>query len=334
MTISFFELENWEKEYLKDKFPNHKLNLFSDTLDIRDIKKVKDSEIISVFIYSQVNQKLLSKLPKLKLINTSSTGFEHIDAAYCNKRGIKVCNVPYYGENTVAEHAFALLLTLVKNIHKSWERTRRSDFSLKGLRGFDLQGKTLGIIGMGHIGQHMARMARGFEMKVAAFDPHKLPKLAQELGFKYVSLNTLLKNSDVISLHAPYNEHTHYLINKQNIKIMKKGVVLINTARGGLIETEALIRGLEKKIIGAVGLDVLEGECVIKEEKQLLSPHFRSECDLKIILQDHLLLQYDNVIVTPHNAFNSWEALQRILDTTVKNIQGFLRGRASNVVKV
>jgi len=334
MTISFFELENWEKEYLRKKFPKHQVNLFSDTLDIRDLKKVKDSDIVSVFIYSKIDQALLENLPRLKLINTASTGFDHIDMAECRKRGITVTNVPFYGENTVAEYAFALLLSLTKKIHKTWERTRRSDFSLKGLRSSDLAGKTIGIVGMGHIGQHLARMARGFNMKVLASDPAKLPSLAQKLGFRYVSLNALLRNSDIISLHAPYNQHTHHLINKDNIKLMKKAVVLINTARGGLIDTEALVKALENGQIGAVGLDVLEGECVIKEERQILSPRFRPECDLKTVIEDHLLVQYENVIITPHNAFNSWEALKRISDTTVKNIQGFLRRRPCNVVKV
>ena len=179
----------------------------------------------------------------------------------------------------------------------------------------------------------MARIAKGFDMEVIAFDKFKNPKLAKRLGLKYVSFDYLLKNSDIISLHVPYNKSTHHLINKKAVLKMKNGVLVVNTARGGIIDTSALLYGLNSgKIIGA-GLDVLEGECFIREEKQILSRHFLKECDLKTVLQDHLLLRQPNVIITPHNAFNSWEALHRILDTAILNINSFLRKKPVNVVK-
>lgn len=320
MKICFYELENWEREYLKNKLKKHDVIFSEDKINNKNIKLARDCEIVSVFIYSKVDKKVLDKLENLKAIVTRSTGFNHIDVRECRRRNIKVLNVPYYGENTVAEHTFALMLALSRKIHKAYERTIRGNFSLEGLRGFDIKNKTLGIIGMGHIGQHVARIAKGFEMKVLAFDVKKNKKLEKKIGFKYVSMNNLLKNSDIVSLHCPYNKHTHHLINNKNFKLFKKGAYIINTARGSLIETKALVEALSKGDLGGAGLDVLEEESLIKEEVQLLSKNFPKE-NLENLLQNHLLLTFDNVIISPHNAFNSQEALQRILDTTVENIK-------------
>jgi len=261
-----------------------------------------------------------------------STGFDHIDLKTAKAKNIKVSNVPFYGENTVAEHTLALILALSRRLPDSIERVKKFDFNLDNLRGFDLEGKTLGLIGLGHIGSHVAQMAKGFGLKIIAFDPKKDLKLAKKLDFKYVALDNLLKTSDIISLHAPYNKKTHHLINKNNINQIKKGAYLVNTARGGLIETDSLITALNKGIIAGAGLDVLEEECFIKEEKELLAKPFQKKCNLKTVLQGHVLIQDPRVLVTPHNAFNSHEALQRILDTTVENIQGFLRGKPKNLV--
>ena len=200
------------------------------------------------------------------------------------------------------------------------------------MRGFDLKGKTLGIVGTGHIGLHVARIANGFEMNVLAFDVAENKKLAKKLEFKYVSLEDLLKNSDIITLHVPYNKNTHHLINSQNINLIKKGAYLINTARGGIIETNALVKALDSGILTGAGLDVLEEECFIKEERQLLTKQFPETCNIKTMLQNHVLMQRENVIITPHNAFNSKEALERILATTVENIKGFAGGKAVNMV--
>ena len=331
--IAFFEIEEWEKPYLKEKLKGHKLYFFDDVLNENNVNKAKDLDIISIFIYSKINKKILDKLKKLKLISTRSTGFDHIDLKECKKRKIIVSNVPQYGENTVAEHTFALILNLTRKIHKAWERTRRLDFSQTGLRGVDLRGKTLGVVGSGSIGEHVIRMANGFEMKVIAFDVFKNKKLAKKLNFKYVGFDYLLKNSDIITLHCPYNKHTHHLINKKNINIIKKGALLINTARGALVETDALVNALDKGILGGAGLDVLEEECYIKEDHQVMSKNFPKKCDMKTIIENHILAKKDNVIVTPHNAFNSIEALQRILDTTLENIKGCLKGKVVNKIK-
>lgn len=331
--IAFFELEPWEKGYLSKKLTNCELKFIDEHLNEGNVNDARGVGAIGVFIYSVVNKKILDKLPNLRLIATLSTGFDHIDLKECKKRKITVCNVPHYGENTVAEHTFALILNLTRRIHKAYDRTVRGDFSLDGLRGIDLQGKTIGIVGSGSIGQHVARIAKGFEMRVIASDKFKNLKLAKRLGFKYVSFEKLLKNSDIITLHVPYNKSTHHLIDKRAISKMRKGVLIINTARGGVIETSALLNGLQSGVIGGAGLDVLEGECFVKEEKQILSKHFLKECDLKTVLQNHILLKQANAIVTPHNAFNSWEALHRILDTTIMNINSFLKRKPVNVVK-
>ena len=175
-------------------------------------------------------------------------------------------------------------------------------------------------------------MAKGFEMNVVAFDKFKDKKLEKRLGFRYVSFDSLLKNSDIITLHAPYNKETYHLINKKNINKIKKRALLVNTARGGLIETDALVTALNKGILGGAGLDVLEEECEVKEDKQVMSKHFPKKCNMRILIENHILAEKDNVIITPHNAFNSIEALQRILDTTIENIKAFQSGMPKNTV--
>ena len=320
MKIAFFEIEDWEEDYLKNKLKNQKLLFFKDELNEKTVNPVKNFDIICIFIYSKINKNILNKLGRLNAVVTRSTGFDHINIKECRKKEILVLNVPYYGENTVAEHTFALILSLSRKIHKSYERTIKGNFSLESLRGFDLKGKTIGIIGLGHIGKHVARIANGFEMNILGFDIFKDKKFGKKYNLKYVGLNNLLKNSDIITLHCPYNKKTHHLINKKNIKLIKKEGILINTSRGGIIETNAMVRALAKGNLGGAGLDVLEEETLIKEEAQLLSKNF-SKKNLKNLLANHLLLTFDNVIITPHNAFNSKEALQRILDTSIENIK-------------
>ncbi len=334
--ITFFEVEKWEERYLQGKLSKIKdltMQFFPNPLNNQTIKKIKDANILAVFIYSTIDNRVLAQLPNLKFITTMSTGFDHIDLNSCQDRKIKISNVPYYGENTVAEHTFALILALSRRLEESIERTKKYDFNQAGLKGFDLKNKTLGIIGLGHIGQHVARMANGFAMNVIAYDPKRDNNLVRKLKVKHVSLSNLLANSNIISLHAPYNKKTHHLINKDNIKNIKKGTYIINTARGGLIETQALIMALNKKIIAGAGLDVLEEECFIKEEKELLAKPFQQKCDLRTVLQGHLLIHNPKVLVTPHNAFNSEEALLRILDTTIDNIKSFIAKKPMNIVK-
>ncbi len=333
MKIAFFEVESWEKEYLKNKFPKDEVFFYEEPLSLENINSAEDCTIISTFIYSQIDQNILLKLPNLKMIATRSTGFEHIDIKMAHDNKIIICNVPFYGENTVAEHTFALILSLSRKIINSVERTRKEDFTIDGLRGFDLKNKTLGIIGMGHIGMHVARIARGFEMDVLAYDLKEDKKLAKKVGFLYSDLENLLKKSDIITLHAPDNKGTHHLINSENINQIKRGAYLINTSRGGLIKTQALLKALSEGILAGAGLDVLEEEYFIKEEAQLLSKEFPKTCDLKTVLQNHILLQQKNVIITPHNAFNSNEAITRILDTTIDNINTFISNKLNNIIK-
>jgi D-lactate dehydrogenase len=332
MKIAFFEVKDWEKDYLRGKLKKHTSKFFSEPLSNKNVSKVRNFEIIAGFIGSKVDKKIIDSLPKLKLITTMSTGFDHIDIKYANKKKIVVTSVPFYGENTVAEHTFGLILSLSRNIHKAYVRTTNKNYSIDGLIGFDLKGKTLGLIGGGHIGMHVAKMAKAFEMKVLVYDLKKDNFLAETIGFKYCSFEKLIKSSDVISLHVPYNEKTHHLIGNNEFNKMKKGVLLINTARGGVIDTKALIKALDSKKVGGVGLDVLEDENFIKEEKEVLHNLNHSK-HMNTIMLNKKLLHQDNVVFTPHIAFYSQEALHRILDTTVDNIKGFCNKKVVNQVK-
>ena len=332
MKIAFFELHEWEEKYLRERVDSqNEVFAFRGVLENDDLDKIAGAEVVSPFIYSKLDAGRLAKLSKLKLIATRSTGFDHIDLAECAKRGITVCNVPSYGENTVAEHTFALVLALSRKVHEAFVRVRAGNFSLDGLRGFDLKDKTIGVIGAGHIGLHVIRIARGFGMKVLAFDVRRDNFLAEVLGFEYADVDSLLARSDIITLHAPYNKHTHHLINHDNVGKIKPGAILINTARGGLVDTDALLSALDNKILAGAGLDVLEGEEAIYEEGALLGDAVNPE-RLRQAIQNHVILKHPNVVFTPHNAFNSQEALERILETTAENIAAFVSGKPKNVV--
>jgi D-lactate dehydrogenase len=328
--ITFLEIEPWEKEYISKNMPAEKINYFDQPIDKID-DDLSETEILSVFIYSNMSAQTLKRMPKLKLIATRSTGFDHIDIEACFDKGIAVTNVPTYGENTVAEHTFALLLALSRRLPESIEKTRIRNFSPVGLRGFDLKGKTIGIIGTGHIGAHVARIAHGFAMHILAFDHHPDEELADYFDVDYVQLEELISKSDIISLHTPLNEHTRHMIDLKRIEAMKDGVVILNTSRGGLIDTHALLGALRSGKIGAAGLDVLEEEVAIREETELLYKNYKKE-SLFTVLENHLLACQPNVIITPHNAFNSEEALRRILETTLENIRSFNQQKISNQV--
>lgn len=330
MNITFFELEEWEKKYLTAKCPCQ-LESIEGTLTEDYKGDLSQIDVLSIFIYSKITPKIIKKMPNLKMITTRSTGFDHVDLTACENK-IIVSNVPTYGSNTVAEHTFALILALSRKIVESADKTRINDFSGVNLRGFDLSGKTIGIIGTGHIGSHVARIAFGFGMKILAFDGHKNDNLIKSFGVKYLELDELLNQSDIISLHVPENPGTYHLINKEKFAKIKKGAYIINTARGGLIDTHALLEALEDDTIAGAGLDVLEEECHIKEERQILAKEFPKKC-LVLNIANNILLRHPNVVVTPHNAFNSVEALQRILDTTVENITAFQNGKPINIVK-
>ncbi|MBI3012838.1 MAG: hydroxyacid dehydrogenase [Elusimicrobia bacterium] len=333
MRIAFFEVTDWECDFIRKSSlsQGNEILFFPEELTDKDIARLASCEVISVFIYSRLMRDRLEKLPQVRLIATRSTGYDHIDTETCVNKKIQVANVPFYGENTVAEHTFALILALSRNVHKAYVRTVRGDFSLDGLKGFDLKGKTLGVVGAGHIGLHVIKMARGFDMQVLAYDMTKNHFLAEVLGFQYCGLDELLSQSDIISLHAPYNPKTHHLIHAGNISKIKRGALFINTARGGLVETGALVKALDDGILSGAGLDALEEEDLIKEEKQILSHQF-PQSKLETLVKNHILLNRENVVITPHIAFYSQEALQRILETTVSNIQSFLGQKPSNLV--
>ena len=330
--IIFFEVNSKEKKYLKKQFgKNFEISFVEDKLTETNSSLISDFDIVSPFIYSELTQNVLMKAKKLKLIATRSTGFNHIDIKTAKAKNISVANVPYYGENTVAEHTFAMILALSRNIHRAYVRTIRNDFTLTGLQGFDLKGKTLGVIGVGSIGVHVIKIAKGFGMEVICYDTRPNHILTELLDYKYVDLDEILKSSDIITLHCPYNEYTHHLINMDNIEKIKKGTLFINTARNGIIEPKALYYAIENGIFGGAGLDVFEGEELIKEENQMLTKNVAVE-HLEAILKRNILLRYENVIITPHMAFDSVEAVERILDTTVENIKAFRESKSYHKV--
>ncbi len=333
MRIGFFELEGWEKSAIGSRLTGHEIFLTGDKLTEMEIPERRDFEAISVFVNSRIGAKVLDAFPDLKYIATRSTGYDHIDLAECKKRDIAVSFVPGYGDNTVAEFTFGLMVNLTRKIYQSIDRIKETgSFNLSGLRGTDIAGKTLGVIGTGRIGKKMIKIARGFEMNVIAYDPFPDAKAAAEFGYAYVSFEELLKNSDIITLHCLYTSQTHHLLNKGNINLIKKGAYLMNTARGGLVETEALVTALNSGILAGAAMDVLEEEGETKDELLLLAKGHPKEEDLKTIVMNHALMKMPDVLITPHNAFNSQEALQRILDTTLESLGSFAGGTVLNSV--
>src|SRR3989344_1740116 len=333
MKIHYFSGEGWEEAYVRERLPNEEIIFHEGTLatfpDLADAQ----AEALCIFIDSPIGASELKRFPNVKLIATRSTGFDHIDTAEAVRRGITVANVPFYGENTVAEFTFALVLALSRRVIDADECVRETGtFSLTGLRGFDLAGKTLGVVGTGHIGAHVIRIAQGLDMKVLGFDTLPNENRAHELHFPYVPLQELLSSSDIVTLHVPYNAHTHHLINREAINSFKKGSYLINTSRGAVVETNALVEALKNGTVAGAALDVLEEEGELNDEVALLTAQHPNEGAIKIALENHYLIQHPRVIVTPHCAFNTTEAVKRILDTTIENIKGFSSGSPTNTV--
>ncbi len=321
MQIAFFETHPWEEAQLKKTFKNHKLQFFSETLNIKNVKEVSRAEIISVYIYSRVTKEILSQFSNLKFITTRSTGYDHIDLEICKKSDIFVSNVPSYGENTVAEHAFALILELSRRVTQTRIEILEKRKPLSTISCFDLKGKTLGVIGTGKIGLSSIRIAKGFGMNVVAQDIYENKEAAKELNFTYLSLNNLLKQSDIITLHVLLTDQTHHLLNKDTLKNLKKGAIIINTSRGPVIETKSLVQGLKSGNIAGIGLDVLENEENIIDS------------DKKTTIEQKYLLENKDVIYTPHSAFYSKESILRILTTTIENLKAFLNKNPQNIIK-
>lgn len=332
--IAFFEItEEEKKEYFLKNLEGFEIEFFEDPLNIDSLSKNTNFEVISTFVESKVTAKIIDAFPNLKLVAVRATGFDSVDIEHSKSKNILVCNVPAYGSNTVAEYTFGLILSLSRKIPQAAYRLKISgEFSFEGLRGFDLNGKTLGVVGTGKIGSNVIKIAKGFNMNVLAIDPYPNEELAKSLKFNYVSLKELLKNSDIVTLHVPLSAKTHHLISKNNIKLMKKGGILINTSRGGIVDTDALYQALTLNYLGGAALDVLEEECELKEEAELLTQNKIPPKEYKHIIEDHILMHLPNVIITPHMAFYTKEAEFSIMETTVDNIKSALSGSPQNLV--
>jgi len=327
MKIYFFEVEDWEKIHIERKLKEldikEEVHFEKEELCLENVKNYKDAEIISIFIYSHITKEIIDMLPNLKLIITRSSGTDHIDIEYAKKKGIKVANTPGYGNNTVAEYTFALILSLARKIKPMLLNTQEGRLIREGLMGIDLLGKTIGIIGTGRIGSYVARIAYGFGMKILAYDRSKKQDLIDKYGVEYVGLEDLLMRSDIVTLHVPYTRSTHYLINRFNIKLMKLDAMLINTSRGAVVEFEGVIEALkEGRLAGGVALDTLEIEDVVEEE--FLKKEGIPEFKIQKAHEASYLLKEENVIISPHVAYFTRDALRRILDINVENIKGFL----------
>ncbi len=333
MKIAFFEATESEKEYFSKELAGHELVYITENLTPENVDLAKGAEVVSVFVNSEVKQSVLDLLTGVKFIATRSTGFDHIDGLYAKEKGVAVANVPSYGSRTVAEFAFGLILNLSRKIYMARHQLMEGDnFNISSLRGFDLYGKTLGVVGTGRIGKNVIKIANGFGMKIVACDAFPDLNFAKEQGFEYVSLEDLLKNSDIVTLHTPYNQSTHHLINKQNIGLMKKNAYLINDARGELVETDALIQAISSGAIAGAGLDVLENERQLKEESELMKKGPEAFKDFKTLFENQLLMDMPNVMVTPHVAFDTVEAVHEIMQTTADNIKAFSEGKVINQI--
>lgn len=314
MQIAFFDAKPYDKPAFQAageargvSFKYFETKLSSDTVSLAE-----GSSAVSVFVNDTVDRAVIDRLVSLgiDLVLLRCAGFNNVDLAYARGR-VHVLRVPAYSPYAVAEHTMALLLTSVRRIHKAYNRTRESNFSLSGLTGFDLHGKTVGVIGTGRIGRVFVDICLGFGMRVLAFDQYPARDLSERAGVRYASLSELLTESDVISLHCPLTEETYHLIDDLAIARMKKGVVLLNTSRGALVDAEALLLGIKSRRIGAACLDVYEEESELFFEDR--SGH---------ILDDDVLsrlISMPNVIVTSHQAFLTEEALTAIAETTVDN---------------
>ncbi len=302
----FFEVKPDEQKKLIEKYPDA---VFSEEpLSLATVRDAHDAEIICVMVHSHCSEEVLAELPRLRLIVTRSAGYNHIDLGYCSRMEIEVCRVPDYGSHVIAEHVFALLLAAARRVLEGEDKTNQGLFDETGLKGMALKGKTLGVIGVGHIGAQVCRIAsRGFLMKVLAFDTHPNEELAIEYGFQYVqSVDEIYQHSDIISLHAPLLPQTKHMINEESINKMKDGVVLINTARGGLIKSEDLIAAVRRGKFAHVGLDVIEHEEELEASQELL--------------------RLPGVIITPHLAYYTQESIDAMYNVSFESIDAFERG--------
>ena len=331
--VLFFDADKDLKNYLKKhNYCNIEPVFFSNSINYisaEELLPYLDAPVISIFTHSDmIDNKKLALFKNLKLLATRSTGVNHIDLDFCKQHDIQVTNVPYYGAQTVAEFAFGLLLALSRKIIHAQSDMAHNRVRIQDYIGFDLAGKTIGIIGTGSIGSHMIQLAKGFGMQILAYDP--FPK--KEFSTLYVPLNQLYSKSDIISLHIPSTEKNKHLLDTKAFVRMKKGIYIINTARGDLIDTQALYQAVKQGIVAGAGLDVLENEDFLLHDD--IDPQGYAQ-DTPFLLDSALnlkLLQHPNIIATPHIAFNTSDALIRIIQTILDNICNFLNGKATHLV--
>jgi D-lactate dehydrogenase len=348
MKIYFVEPEPSDIEFFEDALPEHDLSFAEYDSDVE-----LDCEILSVYIHSKIDNAFLDRHPQLKFITTRSAGYDHINVAECAHRGIIVSAAAGADDNTVAEHTFALILALARRLHEVSEANKKPVFHYEKLRAVDLKDKMLGVIGTGRIGMHVVHIALAFGMKVIAYEPYRPSLMAEIFGVRYVSLDELLRQSHVITLHAPLTEETLHMIDREAFAKCRDGVIIVNTARGALIDTNALVEALDSGRVGGAGLDVLEEESVMRKEADKiiadqiidrLKNHSRSDDEAQMkdpgrleqfeeVMRNQRLLNRPDVVFTPHVAFNSEEAVARINAITVENIKAFLRGSPINLVQ-
>lgn len=336
MKITIFEHEPWMEEYIRKSLLEHEVFFCPDPLTHENAEQFQQCDAVSVFVYSKVNEDVIDKLPHLKIISARSTGFDHINREYATSKNIIVTNVPRYGGITVAEHTWALILNLSHKISESNKRTEEGDFSVKGLRGVDLYGKTLGLIGLGEIGKNVALMSWGFNMKLRIFSrTHDEQFIEKFENAVYVdNVEDIFTHSDVISFHLPLTKDTHHLLNSENYHLLKRGCMVINTARGGVVETKALVKALQEKIVRGVGLDVMESEAITKDQLLINPDQLPNEHELSEVFLNHMLRDMDDVVITPHNAFNSDESIKRLVDGDIQNLRHFFNGDIDALDKV
>lgn len=314
MKIAFFDTKAYDETYMKaaNQTYNYKLKFFENKLTSDTVALAKGYDVVCAFVNDEITKYVVDELYDLgvKLLAMRCAGYNNVDLTACQGK-LRVVRVPAYSPYAVAEHAIALMMTLSRKTHRAYNRTRESNFNINGLVGFDFHGKTLGIIGTGKIGQVLASIGNGFGMKILAFDKYPV----KDLNVTYVDLDTLYKESDIISLHCPLTAETYHIINDTSLEMMKPGVMIINTSRGALIHAEGLIEAIKSKKVGSAGLDVYEEE----------GEYFFEDFSDSIIHDDTLarLLSFNNVLVTSHQAFLTQEALANIAQTTFENIKAF-----------
>lgn len=316
MKVSFFSTQKYERLIFDRMNQNHQITYFDFHLNSETICAVAATEVVCCFVNDSIDENVIDGLVErgVGLIALRSAGYNHVDYTYAEKKGITVCRVPSYSPQAVAEHTVALILCLDRRIHHAYNRVKEGNFSLNGLMGFDLYSKTVGIVGTGQIGTALANILNGFGCKIIACDPQP-NRHCIKLGVKYVNFDTLLESSDIISLHCPLNDDTHYIINTKSLKKIKTGAMLINTGRGKLLDTKAVIGALKSEQLGYLGMDVYE------EEESLFFEDHSDE-----IINDDLfsrLLTFPNVLITGHQGFFTKEAVHNIAAMTIQNINNF-----------